>query len=111
MGSLEHLWNEFWDLFRHGVAQISNPIVGVFIALIAGLMARSVLNVFVIAFVAVCLHVLAEAVIPMVMSHAAFVAPKFDHAFYQYALTLYVAYFVVILVILMVRTIFASVRG
>jgi len=111
MGSLDHLWNEFWDIFRHGVTQISNPVVGVFIALIGGLMVRSVLNVFIIAAVAVILHVLAEALIPMVMNHAAFVLPHFDHAFFQYALALYVGYFVVILVILLVRMIFASVRG
>lgn len=108
--TFEHLWNEFWDIFRHGLTQISQPVVGVFIALIGGLMARSVLNVFIVAFVAVCLHVLAEALIPMVMSHAAFVMPKFDHAFFEYALTLYVAYFVVILVIVVVKMIFAAVR-
>ena len=111
MSTLTHYWNEFWDIFRHGIGRISNPVVGLFIALIGGLMARGLINIFIIAFVAVCLHVLADALIPAIMNHAPFILPKLDHAFFEYALTLYVAYFVVILAIVVVKMIFASVRG
>jgi len=111
MGSIEHLWDQFWEIFRHGFAHISNPIVGVFIALIGGLMARTLFSIFIISALAVALHVAAEAAMPIVLEHKPLVLPKFDNAFGQYALTLYVAYFVVILVIFGVKRIFASVRG
>jgi hypothetical protein len=47
----------------------------------------------------------------MVLNHKPFTMPKFDNAFEQRALALYIAYFVVILVIYGVKKIFASVRG
>ena len=111
MVSLSQYWNEFLDIFRHGLAQITNPIIGVFIALIGGLIVRNILNIFAVALLAVVIHVAAEAVIPYVLNHAHFVLPKFNHAFALYALTLYVGYFVTILAIFLVKMIFASVRG
>ena len=111
MGSIEHLWSEFWDLFRQGVSHISNPIVGIVIALLAGLMARGFIGIIVISALAVIVHVVAEAFIPVVLHHAPLIFPPLDHAFLQYAGTLYVGYFVVILVIFVVKLLFASVRG
>jgi hypothetical protein len=111
MNALQHLWFEFWDIFRHGIGHISNPIVVIVIALLAGLMVRSFLNLFIISALAVVVHVLAEATIPVVMTQAPLVFPKADHAFFQYALTLYVVYLVVTLAIFIVKLIFASVRG
>ena len=108
---MEALWNQFWEIFRHGFASISNPIVGVFIALIGGLMAQTLFSIFIISGLAVVLHVAAEAVLPMVLDHKPLLLPKFDNGFGQRALTLYIAYFVVILVIYGVKKIFASVRG
>jgi hypothetical protein len=111
MNQVAHWWFEFWDIFRSGIAHIRNPIIGVVIALLAGLMVRGLLNLFIITALAVVVHVLAEAAIPVVMNRTPLVFPQFDHAFLQYALTLYVGYFVVILAIYLVRLIFAGVRG
>ena len=111
MGDIQHLWYAFWDIFRHGIAHISNPIVGIVIALLAGLIVRSFFNIFLVSLLAVLVHVVAEAAIPTVMKNAPLVFPKVDHAFLEYAATLYVGYFVVILVIYVVKLIFASVRG
>lgn len=111
MGSITHLWNEFVDIFRHGLDQISNPIIGIVIALIAGLMVRGFMNIFVVALLAVVLHILAGVLIPWGLGHAPLVFPNLDHALFVYALALYVAYFVVIFAIWGVRMIFASVRG
>ena len=108
---MEQLWNQFWEIFRHGFAHISNPIVGVFIALIGGLMARTLFSIFIISALAVVLHVAAEAAMPVLLDHKPFLMPKFDNAFSQYALALYIGYFVVILVIFGVKKLFASVRG
>ena len=109
MGSIDSLWNQFWEIFRHGFTQISNPVVGVFIALIGGLMARTFFSIFIVSALAVVLHLAAEAVLPMVLKHAPFVLPRIDD--FQKMLTLYIGYFVVILVIYLVKQIFASVRG
>ena len=108
---MEQLWNQFWEIFRHGFAHISNPILGVFIALIGGLMARTLFSIFVISALAVVLHVAAEAAMPVLIEHKPFLMPKFDHAFGQDALALYIGYVVVILVIYGVKKLFASVRG
>ena len=111
MNEIQHLWDTFWEIFRHGFAHISNPAVGIVIALLGGLMVRSFVNIFIISAVAVFLHVVAEAAIPVVLNKAPLVIPHFDSAFFQYALTLYIGYFVVILVIYLVKRMFASVRG
>ncbi len=108
---MEQLWNEFWDIFRHGFDAISNPIVGVLIALIGGLMARSFLSVFIISLLAVVLDVVAVAVTPMVLHGGKVAFPPMDRAFLHFALTLYVAFFFVIVVIYAVKRVFASVRG
>src|SRR2546423_13961589 len=110
MGQVEHLWFQFWDIFRNGIAHMRNPIVGAVIALLAGLMVRGLFNLFVICALAVLVHILAEAAIPVVMSKAPLIFPTVDRGFLQYALTLYVGYFVVILAIYLVRLLFAGVR-
>jgi hypothetical protein len=108
---MEQLWNEFWEIFRHGFDAISNPIVGVLIALIGGLMARTFVSVFIISGLAVLLDVIAVAVTPMILRGAKVTFPTMDRPFLNFALTLYVAFFFVILVIYGVKRIFASVRG
>jgi hypothetical protein len=108
---MEALWDHFWEIVRHGLAHISNPITGVFIALIGGLMARTLFSIFIISALAVVLQVAAEAAMPMLLEHKPFVMPKFDNAFGQNALTLYVGFVFVILAIYGVKKIFASVRG
>jgi len=110
MSTLTHLWDEFWAFFHEGLPHL-NIIQGLVIALIGGLMVSSFVGLFIVALLAVVIHVLADALIPVVMNHAAFTLPVLDHAFFHYALTLYIAYFVVIGAIYLVRVLFASVRG
>jgi hypothetical protein len=74
-------------------------------------MARTFFSIFIISALAVVLHVAAETALPMVLEHKPLVLPKVDNAFEQYLLTLYIGYFVVILVIYGVKKLFASVRG
>lgn len=110
MSTLTQLWDEFWHIFREGLPHI-NLIQGLVIALIGGLMVQSFLGLFVVALVAVIIHILADALIPVVTAHATFMLPTMDHAFWHYALTLYVAYLVVIGAIFLVKLLFAAVRG
>jgi hypothetical protein len=109
VAQFEHLWFEFWDVFRNGVAHIHYPLVGVVIALLAGLIVRGIFNLFIVAALAVVVQVVAEAAIPAVMNKAPLVFPPMTHAFFQYALALYAGYFVVILAIYIVRLLFVSV--
>jgi hypothetical protein len=97
----------FWDYFRQGLPHI-NFILGIVIALIGGLMVGSLFGLIVIALLAVVVHVLAEAIIPMVLNHSAFVLPAPDNNFLHYAISLYIAYFVVCGAIAVVRLLFAS---
>ncbi len=110
MTELSHLWNEFWTYFREGLQHL-NPIQGLVIAIIGGLMVTSVLGLFVMALLAVIVHVIADALIPVVMNHATFELPPFDEQFWHYAITLYVAYLVVIGAIYVVRLIFGLARA
>jgi hypothetical protein len=107
MVMLNHIWNEFWDYFRQGLPHI-NFILGIAIALVGGLMVGSLYGLVVIALLAVVVHVLAEAVIPMVLNHSAFVLPALNNGFLHYAISLYIAYFVVIGAICVVRLIFVN---
>jgi hypothetical protein len=109
MAPLTHDWNEFWNYFHQGLPHI-NILLGIIIALVGGMMVGSVLGLFVMALLAVAAHVLIEALIPVVMNHAAFVLPAMNSGFYHYALSLYIAYFVVMGAIFVIRLIFASVR-
>ncbi len=107
--SLTHDWNEFWNYFHQGLPHI-NILLGIVIALVGGMMVGSVLGLFVTALLAVVVHVLVEALIPVVQNHATFVLPTFNSGFIHYAISLYIAYFVVIGAIFAVRLLFASAR-
>jgi hypothetical protein len=109
MMTLTHTWNQFWDYFRQGLPHI-NIVLGVVIALVGGMMVGSLPGLAVIALLAVAVHVLAEAVIPMVLNHSAFILPAMNNnSFMHYAISLYIAYFVVMGAIFVVRLLFSSV--
>jgi hypothetical protein len=109
MMTVTHTWNQFWDYFRQGLPHI-NIVLGVVIALVGGMMVGSLPGLAVIALLAVAIHVLSEAVIPMVLHSATFTLPAMNDAFLHYAISLYIAYFVVIGAIYIVRLIFSGGR-
>src|SRR5579864_7425361 len=74
MTTLDHSWSVFWDYFRQGLPHI-NLLLGIAIAVVGGMMVGSLFGLIVIALLAVIVHVLAEAIIPMVLNHAAFALP------------------------------------
>ena len=109
MDALTHIWDEFWAFFHEGLPHL-NYVQALVIAVIGGLMVRSFLSLFVVAFLAVVLNVLADSLIPVVMNHAIFALPAFNPAFWHYAGTLYVAYLVVIGAIFAIKEVFAAFR-
>ena len=108
MTTLSHAWNEFWVYFHQGLPQI-NILLGIVIALVGGMMVGSLFGLFVTALLAVIVHVLAEAIIPMVLNHALFVLPAMNNGFLHTAISLYIAYFVVIGAIYVFRLILSNV--
>lgn len=109
MDGFWQFWNEFWTYFREGLQHL-NPIQGLVIALIGGLMVSSLIRLFFVALLAVIIHLTADALIPVVMNHATFEVPAFDHAFWHYGITLYAAYLVVIGAVYLIRLVFGLAR-
>jgi hypothetical protein len=107
MIGIDHTWNLFWDYFRQGLPHI-NLLLGIVIALVGGMMVGSVFGLFAISLLAVIALILAEALIPMVFDHSGFVLPALNNSFMHTAISLYVAYFVVIGAIFVVRLILSS---
>lgn len=110
MDVLVRLWDSFWVYFHQGLPHL-NFVQGIVIAIVGGLMVTSVGGLFVVAFLAVVVHVLADALIPVVMASAPFVLPPLNAAFFHYAITLYIAYLVVIGGIYIIKEVFAAARG
>jgi hypothetical protein len=104
------LWSVFLEYFREGLSNI-NPILGLVLAIVGGLMASGFVSLLFVSLVAVVLYILADAFIPVVMHHAPLVLPLFDGALLHYSITLYAAFFVAIGLIVLVKSIFASFRG
>jgi len=67
------------------------------------MMVGSFVGLIALALVAVTIHVLAEATIPMVLDHAAFVLPTLNNGLLHHAISLYIAYFVAIGAIYAIR--------
>src|SRR5882724_11570875 len=110
MQTLVHLWDVFLEYFREGLSNI-NPILGLTLAIVGGLMASGFISLLFLSLVAVVLYIVADAFIPVVLHHAALVLPLLDRALLHYSITLYVAFFVAIGAIYLVKMIFAAVRG
>lgn len=110
MDVLVRLWDAFWVYFHQGLPHL-NFVQGIVIAIVGGLMVRSIASLFAVAFLAVIVHILADALIPTVMASAPFVLPPLNAAFLHYVVTLYIAYLVVIGVIYVIKEIFSAVRG
>ncbi len=110
MDMLSHYWNEFWTFFREGLNHV-NPIQAGVIILLGVLAVNSFVGLFIAAALSVVIHVLVSTLIPVLFNHAAFAPPKMDPAFWHYALTLYILYFVAIGVLFLVKLLVQRARG
>jgi hypothetical protein len=109
MAPLTQDWNDFWNYFQQGLPHI-NILLGIIIALVGGMIVGSLPSLFVVALLAVVVHVAVEAIIPAMQHHAPLVLPTFNNGFAHYAISLYIAYFVVIGAIFLLRVILAGAR-
>jgi len=102
MDTLAHYWNDFWTFFREGLNGV-NPIQALVIALLGAIATSSFFGLFVAAALAVVIHLLVNALLPVLINHKDFVAPVMDNAFWHYALSLFVLYFVAIGVLFLIK--------
>src|SRR5215468_1643735 len=105
MDMLAQYWNDFLGLLREGLHHV-NPIQFAVIALLGMMAVSSFLGIFIAAALAVVIHVLVTALIPVVFDKAEFVAPAMNAGFWHLALTLYVLYVVAIGVLYALRSLF-----
>jgi zinc transporter ZupT len=78
-------------------------IVGGVIALFFGVATGTVIGLFLAPILAAVVYIAADAVIPPLLHHATFAMPHFDKALLHEAITLYIVFFVAILVVFVVK--------
>ena len=88
--------------FVHHLSTIQ-LIVGGVIALFFGVATGSVIGLFLAPILAAVVYIAADAVIPPLMHHTSFVMPVFDKTLLHEAIVLYVAFFVAILVVFVIK--------
>ena len=97
------------DFVRH--LDMLHMIVGVVLALLCGVVTGTIIGLFIAPLVATVVYIAVDVALPMVLHHAAFVMPVFDKALLHEAITLYVAFFVVILVVFLIKKAIQAVTG
>jgi hypothetical protein len=78
-------------------------IMGGVIALVIGVATGTIIGLFVAPIIAAVAYIAADAVIPPLLHHTPLVMPAFDKALLHEAITLYVAFFVVIVVVFVIK--------
>ncbi|MGA7675305.1 MAG: hypothetical protein WCA78_09705 [Rhizomicrobium sp.] len=88
--------------FLHHLSALQLIIGGV-IALFFGVATGTIIGLFVAPVLATVVYIAADAMIPPLLHHTALVMPVFNKALLHEAITLYVAFFVVILVVFVIK--------
>jgi len=99
---LAHYWNEFWMYFREGLSGV-NPIQALVIELLGAMATSSFVGLFIAAALSVVIHILVNTLFPVLVNNQPFVAPVMDNAFWHFALSLFVLYFVGIGVLFLIK--------
>jgi membrane-anchored protein YejM (alkaline phosphatase superfamily) len=78
-------------------------IMGGVIALFFGVATGTVIGLFLAPILAAVVYIAADAVIPPLLHHTSFVMPAFDKALLHEAIKLYILFFVVVLVVFLIK--------
>ena len=100
----------WWAVIRDGLYHIQ-PVQFVIIAILFGLTASSVVSSIFGAIAASAVYVAVGAILPVVTERKLFAMPHFDPAFWHFFLSLTAAFLVVILVVYILKSIVAGLRG
>jgi membrane-bound metal-dependent hydrolase YbcI (DUF457 family) len=100
---MENFWNDFNTYLQTGFAHV-NVVQGLLIAIVAAFMTYRWGSVFFVAIGAVVVHVLIDALLPVLNNAGAFrLPPVVDGEYWKYLLALYIGYVVVISVFYVVK--------
>lgn len=100
----------WWAIIQDGVRHI-NPIQGLIIGVIFGLMANSLVSVVFGSLAASAAYVAVNALWPVLFDHKPFAMPVMNSAFWHFFLALYFAFLVITGLFFIVKSIIAGVRG
>lgn len=96
------------NFFREGFSQV-NAVEGLVIALAATLLASAWNRVWSVALGATIVHLIANALIPVIANHAAFRLPALmEMPYWRTALALFAGYLVVIAVFMFIKRLFLT---
>jgi hypothetical protein len=100
----------WWAVIRDGLYHIQ-PVQFVIIAILFGLTASSLVSSIFGSIAASAVYVAVSSILPVVTEHKLFAMPNFDQAFWHFFLSLTAAFLVVILVVYILKSLVASLRG
>ena len=107
---MENAWNDFVAYLDTGFAQV-NVVQGLLIAIVAAFMMYSWGSVFVVAIGATVVHVLVDALLPVLNNSGEFrLPPVVDGEYWKYLLALYLGYVVAISIFYVVKRVLLSAR-
>ncbi len=96
MDTMNQLASDTLVYMQNGFARV-NALQGLLIAIGAAFVLQRWAGVFVVALAATFIHIIVDIMLPVLASSAAFKLPQLvDADYWQYVLTLYVGYLVVI---------------
>lgn len=100
---MENLWNDLMAYLDVGFAQV-NVVQGLLIAVIAAFMMYAWSSVFVVAAGATVVHVLVDALLPVLNNSGEFrLPPLVEGDYWRYLLALYLGYIVAISVFYVIK--------
>lgn len=103
---MDNFWNDFNNYLQTGFAHV-NVVQGLLIAIVAAILTYRWSSVFIVAIGAVVVHVLVDALLPVLNNAGEFrLPPVVDGAYWNYLLALYLGYVVVITVFYIVKRVF-----
>jgi len=107
---MENLWNDFNAYLQEGFAHV-NVVQGLLIAIVAAIMTYRWSSVFFVAIGAVVVHVLVDALMPVLNNAGEFrLPPVVDGEYWKYLFALYLGYVVAISIFFVVKRVFTSAR-
>lgn len=107
---MENLWHDFWTYLEVGFAQV-NVVQGLLIAMVVAFMMYRWSTVFAAAVGAVVLHIVIDALLPVLNNTGAFrLPPIIEGDYWRYLLALYLGYLVVISVFYVVKRVFTDMQ-
>jgi hypothetical protein len=107
---MENLWNDFNTYLQTGFAHV-NVVQGLLIAIVAAFMTYRWSSVFIVAIGATVVHVLVDALLPVLNKAGDFhLPPVVDKEYWHYLLALYLGYVVAITIFYVVKRVLISAR-